>query len=841
MLEEGRCVWSTPQVHTWDAWLTRQWREAAMRGAVPAAQLLDSSQERALWETVLARLAEAGEDETSLAQHAGALMQAAARATQSSIEPGRLASSREERLLADALQEVRRECQARDLVSLRLARAADLAFLSQVPAPWIVGVPRLTPLQEELAARCWPGEALLLVLPDAAVEPPTQRLRAADLSAELAACARWCREHIERDPQARLLVLSACAEPSLSIQGALLWNALSSGTDADDAARARWLAVEGGEPLLHQALAADALAALELALSDTPGTAALQALLRSPYFGLLPDAARLRLAAWLGEQGLARWPRSGLLQALRAHAEREEAAGKLAAWLAEARATLDVRARRGSTEWARLYTAVLEAAGFARAAPLDSREEQRLARWHELLDEFAGLDTVLPPLSAGAALGRLSHLAAQARHQAASGDAAITLSASLADPVVRYDGIWVLGLAQTRWPAAPRPDAWVPLAEQRRARWPEAGAAERREQAAWALSRWRACCAELVLSYPAREGDVEHRPSALAGAIDAWTDCAAPVAAPPATRARAASDQQLEPLTLPATDTTLKGGATLLATQQACPFRAQAQYRLGATPPAGLSEGVPAFVRGRLLHLLLQHLWDRLGGQAALLALDEGAEAELVEQCWQLAVAATPSARYLPATVLERERERARRTVAQVLKLERSRPPFTVEKREEQIWWRGGQARVSLRIDRIDRVGGHALLIDYKSGAPARIELHEQALQPLQLAVYAAALAQQGRPVSAAALLSLHPWDAAFAGVTAHDGLLHEGLKSVEDWEGTQQLWQQQLLVLLQQHLSGEATLTVDRRMCERCHLPALCRRAGADAEEEAADGGSSG
>lgn len=835
-LAEGRSVWSTPQIHTWDAWLTRQWREAALRGAVPQVQLLDTSQERALWEAVLAGLAEEGEDEASLTQHATALMQAAARATQSGIDPARLAVNREERLLAAALEAVRRECRQRGLLSLRLARADELGFLAQVRAPRIVGAQRLTALQEQLAGRCWPGESLLLAPPAAELPPPTRRLRAADLQHELAACARWCRSHVERDPGARLLVLSACTEPSLSIQGALLWNALAAGTDADEAARARWLAVEGGEPLLHQALAADALALLELAVADTAETAALLALLRSPYLGLLPDGARLRLADWIGEQGLARWPRNGLVQALHAHAGREEAAGVLAGWLAQAGAALDGRSRRGTTEWARQFTAVLDAAGFARGRPLDSREEQRRERWHALLDEFAGLDAVLPPLTASAALARLRRLARQARHQAATGDAAITLSASLADPVVRYDGIWVLGLAEARWPAAPRPDAWVALAEQRRARWPEAGAAERREQAAWALSRWQACCGELVLSFPAREDDVLHRPPALAGNIDAWVDCDAVEMPVLAGCSRPAGDQHLEPVAVASPGVTLKGGATLLATQQACPFRAQAQWRLGADPPAGLSEGVPAFVRGRLMHLLLQHLWERLGGQAGLLALDAAGETALVEECWRRAVEATPAARWLPTTVLERERQRTHQTVKSVLQLERERPPFTVEQRERALHWQGAGARLALRIDRIDRVGGDALLIDYKSGQPTRIDLHEQSLQPLQLAVYAAALAQQGQPVSAAALLNLHPHEACFAGVAAREGILEEGLERLEDWDGTQRRWQEQLVALMQQHLSGEATLTVDRRACERCHLPALCRRAGEDAVEEAGD-----
>src|SRR5690606_18788991 len=124
--------------------------------------------------------------------------------------------------------------------------------------------------------------------------------------------------------------------------------------------------------------------------------------------------------------------------------------------------------------------------------------------------EFAALDAVLAPMSGSMALQRLRRLAAQARHQPASADAAITFSTHLADPVAHYDGIWVLGLAEGRWPAPPRPDAWIALSEQRRAGWPEAGVTQRREQSLWALECWRRRARQLVLSHPLREGDLVH-------------------------------------------------------------------------------------------------------------------------------------------------------------------------------------------------------------------------------------------------------------------------------------------------------------------------------------------
>lgn len=783
---------------------------------------------------MLAEIAGRSGDAESLVLHAGALMTSAARATQAALTLPQATQSEEESLLAQALVEVRALCEARGLLSLRLAPVQQLQFLEGAPAPLVIGEQRLTVLQQTLARRFWPDVPLLLTSTPLAAAIKPRFIRANDLQQELDACAAWCRDMLQQDAGARLLVLSACTDPPLPIQASLLWRALAPGASGDEQLRGAWLAVEGGDPLLHQTLIADALTALELGDSAAiTQTSDLLTLLRSPYFAFGSTAAAAGLAQWLGEMGLASFEPSALHEALKVARERQPAAQHLGHWLDKLRAALATPARLGATEWALRFSNALDDGGFAPTAQLDSRDLQRRQRWHELLDEFAALDAVLPPLALAEALRRLRRLAAQARHQAATGDAAVTLSDALADPVASYDGIWVLGLTESRWPPPPRPDAWVALADQRRAHWPGSGVAQRREQALWALQCWQVRCSTLVLSYPAREGDLVHRPTALPGAAR-WQDCAAHPSAGsvPLGAAQVAADQQLVSVITTSLTAPLPGGAARLGTQQECPFRAQAQWRLGAAPPAVLRDGVPPSVRGRLLHGLLQHLWQELKDHAALLALDDRAHDALLERSWVAAVRATRGAAWLPQTVLARERSRALDLTKKVLELERQRAPFTVLERESKVYWQGAGTKLDLRIDRIDQQGAEVLLLDYKSGAAGRMGLHESMLQPLQLALYACALAQAGRPVTAAALLNLDPAEPGYAGVAAHADVLPARLHEVADWPAAQQQWQLQLLQLMTQHLSGEATLTRDRKVCARCHLPALCRRAGPEAVE---------
>ncbi|MET0281467.1 MAG: PD-(D/E)XK nuclease family protein [Steroidobacteraceae bacterium] len=825
----GRSVWASPAIFTWDAFLARQWRAAVQRGATPAAQLLSASQERALWEAVLHELAPDSAEQGSLAVHAAGLIQAAGRATQSLLILSRSAVSDEEQLLLHAITRMQELCAARQLVSLRVALPAALQFLAAVPAPLIVGQQGLTPLQQALQQQCWGGTELLLPAAPARATAPVLR-RCPSLEQEIAACAEWCSERLRADGQARLLVISACGEPSLGTQAALLWRHLAPAQRHDDALRNRLLGVEGGEPLLHQALVADALAALALSATAVDSEL-LFTLLRSPYFAFGTPTQLWELQGWFEQRGLARWDAASLGGALRAAAARQvPAAATLLAWIEHLQVAVPPAGERGAGEWAQRFSDALGMAGFCRQPGLDSREQQRLSRWGELLDELTALDAVLPPMSAAQALRRLQHLAASTRHQAASGDAAITLSDQLADPVVAYDGIWVMGLAETRWPAPPRPDPYVALSEQRRCLWPESGVTQRREQATWALARWQHSARELVLSYAEMEGDLHHRPTSLLGQpAPAWLPLAAAGSADITGLASSAHDDRLRPVAPEALARPLSGGVDRLRIHQQCAFHAQAHWRLGARPPEPLSDGITASLRGRLLHALLQGLWQEMRTQARLLMLDAAAEQALVARHWQAALQAHAETAWLPAAVLERERRRALRLVQRVLVLERARAPFVVEHCERAVEWQHAGARLRLRIDRIDMgQQDERLLLDYKSGAAGSIKLQDGELEPLQLALYVAALAAQGETVAVAALLSLKPEkqvDLRYTGVAYAEGML-PGTRVVEDWDATAAQWQRGLQQLLEAHLAGAAQLADTLAACRFCALPALCRRA---------------
>jgi hypothetical protein len=84
-------------------------------------------------------------------------------------------------------------------------------------------------------------------------------------------------------------------------------------------------------------------------------------------------------------------------------------------------------------------------------------------------------------------------------------------------------------------------------------------------------------------------------------------------------------------------------------------------------------------------------------------------------------------------------------------------------------------------------------------------------------------------------LLNLHPRKPSFTGVVAEEELMPGRLHRAGEWDQLAGAWRAELQRLMAEHLAGTATLARDRKACINCHLPALCRRAGADAADDAA------
>ena len=841
-LRAGQRAFRSPDVHSLSGWLRGQPTPVGPDGR--ALRRLGASEEWMLWREAVSAAA----TQLSVPPVPGlvdAVRRAAALLSEWQIAPGALlqAGTAEAALLSRSLAGL--DARLAELSAAASWRAlADLAAGPPRRLPLFAGFAAVTPARRALLEAWGPRAAPSLTDPIAAA--PAALAHAVDPAAELDLAAQWCRERLSVTPAARLLVIV----PDLAQRQAEARRVFDATLDPDYLGRgaaeadAIVYAIAGGQPLLSYAPVGEGLRTLQLLTADMELTQASQ-WLRGSFWAGPAAAPRAQLDLWLRTAVPPRLNAGQLLRALRAAPPSLLAhADEVAALLARTLAALNVGSRAALCGWSARFAQVFRICGLNpdAARRRTSHTQQILQRLDELLQECAGLPAALGMFSAAEAVGVFTQLLARTRFEPATGDAAVTLSAALDDPIVRYDGIWVSGLHAGAIPERAHFDPLIPAALQRQAGLIATDAAALVGQAQQALATLCGSCREFIVSAPAHQDDLELTASPLLApyallrytpAPERGTDLSRTIRA-----ARALECYAHEP-GLPWTEPTpLPSGTRAIELQSRFPFRAYAQLRLGAEPVELPVPGITPRERGRLLHRALELLWRRLGDSRGLSAARAAQSlAPAVADCVAQAAAeilrgADPEAvdeSYSRQAAITRELGRAERLIHNLCALESARGPFVIHELEAPHQLQIGAAVLDVRIDRVDRLddGSYAIL-DYKSGRATTPDWAESRTTHPQLLVY---LLAAGVPVSALAVAHLDPKAVVFKGIADQDSRL-PGLKGVSAANWPQQLedWRDQVAQLAGDFVRGEARVDPKDGACDYCHLHAFCRIADQDA-----------
>jgi len=835
-LRGGRRAFRTPDVQSLSGWLRGQ----------PAPQGADgqglrrpgASEEWLLWRAAV------GEAADTLALPGTGLIdavrQSAALLYEWQISPAavRQAGTPESLLLMYSLDAI--DARLADLGASAPWRALqDLARDPPRRAPVFAGFAHLTPARRALLS-AWSQRGVAVQELTCAFEATPGRLaRVADPAAELAQVAHWCRERLTADPTARLLVIV----PDLTSRQGEVRRVF------DAALTAASYAVEGGQPLTGYAPIAEGLHTLRVLAAEVE-LAEISQWLRASFWLQPPASRRAMLDAWLRTVVPPRLNAAQLLRALRAAppallAHADEVAALLmrlmAAFAGSSRATLGA--------WSGRFAQVLGLCGLhtGAARQRDSRTQQVLQRLEELLQECAALPACLGAFNGVEAVAVFARLLARTRFEPATGDAAVTITASFADPVLRYDGIWVSGLHAGVLPQRARFDPFIPASLQRQAGVIAADAAGLVGEAERALDILCRSSREFVVSAPEHVADLELAASPLLAPY-ALETCPAPspgAELPQLIRASRRLETFIDEVGAAWPDAVpLPAGTRALELQSRCPFRAYAQLRLGAEPLESPVPGITPRERGRLLHRALELLWQGLGGSAGLaLARANQIQARLIGECIaqagsEILDAADPDAAadatgltQLRRAAIGRELGRAARLINALCDIEAARTPFVVHEVERAHRVNIGGALLNVRIDRIDRLSdGSHVILDYKSGRAVTPDWEVERTTHPQLLVY---LLAAGVPVSALAVAHLDPKSVVFKGIGDEDFRLPGVKGSAGSWSQQLQAWDAQVTQLARDFVRGDARVDPMDKACDHCHLHAFCRIADVDADPE--------
>ena len=820
----GDRIWPTPRVRDWSSWLREQQQQRQLADC-NSPRVLNEVEERELWRMVIDG-AQVGPDCLDPGGAARAAQRARRTLRDYAIPLSALNGEQSEEAAAFLgwNQDFEQRCRALGCISADTLQGAQGPPLH--PVSWIASA-----LWRPAARRWLERFGEMLTAPDCASQAAAV-VGAPSPAVELAGMAEWARAGLANERFRAWICVPDLSRRREEVVAAFDAALAPQRFGLLGAATAPPYAVAGGTPLADYA---PVHAALELlaASQDLLSFGRFSGLLRAPE--LQASEADSSGAARLDRVLRRRAPSEADLAAWLDLAERVARAEKMPppASLQRLRAAqqglLELRGAHRFSGWVAVWIAALETGPWAFRGRWSSIEFQAAERFKELLATLATGDHVFGTQSRDSVQRILGRAARETSFQVQTGVPAVWISGQLLDPWLNYDGIWVAGCDDERWPPPVVPVALLPIRLQRQYGVVSASPALQLASAIELQNHWQKRAHQCVFSYADIAQGNSSSPSPLLPKNASRLPMLASVPQPHwrelfagAPILQSAWDELAPPL---ARDERTHGVATLRA-QSRCAFRGFAETRLDVQR---LEQPVPGFSdreRGELVHHALEHIWSMLRDSNALQALLPEAQGQLLNEAAARALTIVCKRRDPGRLWQQRERVRLKNLLGNWLQLERARAPFSIEALEEsdQIARFAG-LEFKVRIDRVDRLtDGARILIDYKTGAAGADWRGERPDNP-QLPIYALL---RPEALVAVAYAKVNAAEAGFVVESERRDIFPrtratklEGMPAFADLV---EVWSRRLTRIAGDFAAGRAEVAPTLKACKSCDLHGLCR-----------------
>ncbi|HSG96504.1 MAG TPA: hypothetical protein VLA11_00755, partial [Woeseiaceae bacterium] len=608
----GAGAWRTPLIQPWSAWLGILLAASRNQGVAPTR--INVHQSQVLWERCLRK--ELGDDAVglpSLVRIARDTWQRLADARVSIREVARTARSDDQRLYAVAAGRYQAILENEHWVDdAGLAgHALDLLHSGQIPLASryvFAGFDRkravVAALQEALrSAGC---EVIVHEAVSRAVQPVLHEFEERD--AELRCAGAWARQFIDTRPDATVAIVVHGLEQTATRDLRLVREGFVPGWQYGPASLRSAVNVSYGRRLAEYPAIKIGLLALRWLAHDL-SSAEVSRLLLSPLLGQGELDGRSRLELRLRELPDRAWTPSMVTTLLRgAGVDAQEWLSRIAA-ISKRRRQLSRLAAPAA--WVMLFDDTLTGLGWPGAGTLSSNDYQLTNRWRELLNDLARLELVSPSMTAVTALGHLERMAAETVFQPENRNARVQLMGPLEASGGEFDAIWIAGVTATNWPPPGNPSPLVARALQAERGMPDATPDDTREWARTTLRRLTGSAPDVVCSYALVEDDVDQMASDLLGELEPATSLADP--GWHASRFAGASQVRVARDRVPQVrEERVYGGAATIQRQMSEPFSAFAYGRLGIRGIDPQALGVPALLRGNVVHDTMYRFYQDL-------------------------------------------------------------------------------------------------------------------------------------------------------------------------------------------------------------------------------------
>ncbi len=807
-LRAGATAWQTPAIMAWQDWLVTVSDSAEPQDVLPTR--INTHQSQWLWERCLRK--ELGEADVGIANLVRQSRDAWQRLADWQVpirELVRSVQNHDQRLFAAAA--------GRYLGLLQRENMVDGAGLSDLVLKLILtgqarpsgrhtfaGFDRQRPvniaIQEALTATGVVAE----FAPHRSLNNECSLQACENDAVELRAAGAWARRCIEKNPEAKVAIIAGQLDSDAERITRLVRDGVTPGWQHGSNDLLNTVNVSYGRRLSEYPAIAVALTLLCWLVRDIPSMD-VSLLLRSPLLAAGSPEERSQLELKLRRLPDRRWSPSMITAEFRTREDGRDAGDWLTRLAAFSKRRRELAGTASPAEWAICVDETLLAFNWPGDGPLGSMDFQLVNRWRELLNEFARLALVSPKMGAGTALARLELLAGETVFQPESAQALVQLIGPLEASGSQFDALWLSGMSTAHWPPPGTSSALISRKLQEKYAMPDCTPDDTMRYAEGLLTRLVESADEVVCSYALSEDDAEQTPSdlllphvtsKLSSHPDPGLHAATLIAA---ATTKPAADQ------VPAVTAgeRISGGAATLQRQLKDPVSAFVHGRLNGKVIYPQAVGIPALLRGNLIHDALYKLYIDLPSSSDIRGWSDGDVGARIAVALDFAfVRHERNSDAVLQQLLQLERQRISGLLREFVVVDSSRGDFQIASVEGRFEFVAGHVRLPLRFDRLDSFDDDSIaILDYKTGARKRLLNREHDAQEIQLFVYAAAT---DAPVSALALVNVDSREISFDGAG-------RGYTDLDEWPGLLQRITQQVDAACKDMARGDVRINIEQ------------------------------
>ncbi len=839
MRSQGHTSWSTPNVHSLEGWVRQSYEQAIHLNheMTQGHSILTADQEVSVWE----RVVQNAQDGAGILNYRAAAEQAA-KAYKSlcmwrvSPEPELFTETVATEAFAQWTQTFESIC--RNLGVTPLAKIPSVVLqafsdntLDKLEEVLLVGFDDVPPVYRDIFNAC--ADTVTEQQIDPVNNGRAALVPATDEHDEIKLAAKWAQSMSVRDPKAAIGIIV----PDLGQRRDEVIRVFASILDpnhlrVDMNRYAPVFNVSTGEPLFSQPLV---IAAIDILSLNRPklSSGVVQRIMLSPLTGGALKESEIRAKAWakIARDKRVSFNRDNFLASI-------GNAGSLKDRLNSAvLAMTDANSLKYPSEWAELVGHQLEASGWPGDTELNSIENQTVKAFFRVLHDLAGYDPVEEKISLAQAIKTLTRLVKNTPFQPETKDSPVQVLGALEGAGLNFDYVWVMGMRDDKWPAAPVPSPFIPLQMQRDLDMPNSSPERELKFTRSLTNRYAMAGTQVMFSYPVNDKENEVVPSQMVAhypvversvvaehflpSHEFWAPARG-------VAEKARTDESLE---LVMDGEVVAGGTGLFRDYGLCAFRGIMKHRMKIRGLELPEEGIDHAVRGQLSHLMMRNVWGELQTHAALVEVvsDQSRFDDLLSRSAEQTVEGWERSEILSRRLKELEAERLIEMARSWLLMEVGRAAFKICEMESEAVVDVHGVKIKIKRDRVDELLADSTraVIDYKENAPTLKKWDPSSLIEPQVPIGLLTL-ENPSTGSAALFGTLNREEQSLKGyATSREISNSVKAMTADEFEEIKQGWSNSLEIISQKIITGAADIDPisENDACGTCELKSICRK----------------